>query len=208
MRRLTRPGPVLLLVGVAVLIVVAGGGKAWVTGRTHDAVLGAGRVAATGTESVPGLVGLALVALAAAVAAATAGRVGRVLGLVALGAATLVLAVDVVRFLLDPDVALGRAVAHQLGRTGSVASTGSPTAWAYAAAGAVVLLAVACGLAVAGRREWRGLSARYDKQEGAAVPSAEVAGRRGERGRSTWEQLSEGHDPTEEPGPSQDRPST
>ncbi|WP_048554202.1 Trp biosynthesis-associated membrane protein, partial [Nostocoides japonicum] len=128
-----------------------------------------------------------------------AGRIGRLVGLVAFAGATAFLAVDVVRFLLDPDAALGRAVAHQLGRTGSVPSTGSPTAWAYAASAAVVLLAAAFVLAATGRRTWGGLSARYEKDAGAGA--ADVAGSRGERARSAWQQLSEGHDPTDDESP-------
>ncbi len=201
--RLTRPLPVVALVAVATLVLVASGSKAWVTGMTSDAVLGTSHVSATGTESVPGVVGLALVVLAAAVAAATAGRVGRVVALVAFGIATVALAVDVVSFLLDPDSALGRAVAHQLGRTGSVSSSGHPTAWAYAATGALVLLVLALGLAILGRRSWHGLSERYDKAEAAGEGAAtDVAGRRGERARTAWQQLSEGHDPTDDDGPS------
>lgn len=204
MRRLVGPVPVLVLVLVAVVMIVASGQRAWVTGRTRDAVLGVGQVSATGADSVAGLVGLALVALAAAVAAATAGRVGRIVGLVAMALSTALLAVVVFRVILDPDAVLGRAVAQQLGRTGTVASSGSPTGWASAAACAVVLLAVACVLAAVGRRGWHGLSSRYEKSPvagGAGTAESDVAGARGQRARSTWEQLSQGHDPTDDDGP-------
>ena len=61
--------------------------------------------------------------------------------------------------------------------------------WAWLAAAAAVLLALGAVLAAASSRSWAGLSGRYDR---GAKPAS---GPRGEV-RTTWDELSEGHDPT------------
>ena len=190
-RRLLRPAGVVLLTLLAVLVLVASGSRTWVTGSTNDAVLGAARVSAKGSEVVPGLAGLALAAAAAAVAAATAGRVGRWLAVVALGLVSLGLAAELAGFVLSPGDALGRVAAKQLGRTGSLATHATLGAWPWVAVVATVLLLAAAGLAVLGARSWGGLGRRYEAGDG------DTAGPRGQRVRSDWDRLDAGEDPTE-----------
>ncbi|NUO90988.1 MAG: Trp biosynthesis protein, partial [Dermatophilaceae bacterium] len=90
---------------------------------------------------------------------------------------------------LRPVTTVADAVARELARTTAPAATGSSTVWAWLAAAAAVLLAVGAVLAAASSRSWAGLSGRYDR---GAKPAS---GPRGEV-RTTWDELSEGHDPT------------
>ena len=194
MRRLSSKGVVVLLalVGAGGLLVSAF--RPWVTGAVDDAVLGATRISATGSEVAPGLTAVALAIAAAAIAVVAAGRIARVVAVVAYAVCLAVAAGLAVRVIADPNGVLGPVGASRVGRTGSVETVASTTAWPW-----VALLA--CGVAllglvgaVAGIRRWGGPSARYDAPGGTA---SDVPGPRGERVRSDWDELSAGRDPTD-----------
>jgi uncharacterized membrane protein (TIGR02234 family) len=193
MSRLTGKGPVALLglVGAGGLLVV--GFRPWVEGAVDDAVLGASRVTATGAEVAPGLSAVALVLAAAVVAVVATGRVARVVALVLWAGSLVAAAALTVRVLADPSGVLGPVAAARVGRTGTVAATAAATVWPWLALVAVGVAAVALAGAVVGARRWAGPSSRYDS------PSAEdhVAGPRGERVASDWDELTAGRDPTD-----------
>ncbi len=165
--------------------------RTWVSGRTSDPVLGQATVSVTGSQAAPGVVALGAVALAALVAVFTGGaRLRRVsavlLVLAALGATALSVLV-----LADPAAALGRQAAEQLGRTGAVGSAAALSPWPWASLAISAALSLAGGLATVAVGRWGGLSGRFDRPG-----TREVADSRGSR-RSTWDELSEGRDPTE-----------
>ncbi len=193
MSRSTRKGPVALLglAGAGALLVL--GFRPWVEGAVDDAVLGASRVSATGAEVAPGLSAVALVLAAAVVAVVATGRVARVVALVLWAGSLVAAAVLVVRVLADPAGVLGPVAAARVGRTGSVEAVAHPTAWPWLALVAVLLAAVSLVGALLGVRRWAGPSSRYD------VPTGDehVAGPRGERVTSDWDELSAGRDPTD-----------
>ncbi len=194
MRRLGRKGPVALLGLVGAFALLAVTFRPWVTGAVDDAVLGATRISATGVEVAPGLSAVALALAAAAVATVAAGRVTRVVALVGWAGLLVVAAVLTVGVLLDPDGALGPVGAARVGRTGSVDTVADPTVWPVVALVAAVVSLVGLVAAVAGMRGWSGPSSRYE------VPGSEggeVAGPRGERVGSAWDELSAGRDPTD-----------
>ena len=194
MSRLSSKGVVVLLalLGAGTLLVSAF--RPWVTGAVDDAVLGATRISATGAEVAPGLTAVALAIAAAAVAIVAAGRVARVVALVGYAVCLGIAAALAVRVIVDPDGVLGPVGASRVGRTGSVETVAEATVWPW-----VALLA--CGVALAGLvgavvglRSWGGPSERYE----APAPGVDdVAGPRGERVRSDWDELSAGRDPTD-----------
>lgn len=179
---------VLGLLGSGVLLV--SGSRSWVTGTVDDPVLGASRITGTGRETASGIVALALVAGAAALASTTAGRVVRRVTLVVLALAALGAGASVVRVLADPSHALGSVAARAAGRTGTVETHASTTAWPWACLVAVVVLLLATAGGWAGARRWRGLGARYE------APGATTTGARGQRVGSDWDRLDAGEDPT------------
>lgn len=192
MRRLdptTKSGVVLLAILGAGLLLVSGS-RTWVTGTVDDAVLGASRITGTGTEVASGVVALALAALAAAIASTTSGKAVRRVTLVLLLLAALGEAVFVGRVLLDPSGVLGAVAATSTGRTGSIETRASVTAWPWLALIAVVLL-VACAVGGwMGSNRWQGLGARYETPR-------DRAGARGQRVASDWDRLDAGEDPTD-----------
>jgi uncharacterized membrane protein (TIGR02234 family) len=182
----------LVVVIVALLgsgILLASGGRVWVNGTVDDSVLGASRISGTGTEVASGVVALALVGAAAALASATGGGVVRrvTLGVLALaGAAEAAVAA---RVALAPEDPLGAIAAKAAGRTGSIETHATITAWPWlcVVAGALLVLASVAGWLGAGR--WRGLGARYE------APTTS-AGARGQRVATDWDRLDAGDDPT------------
>ena len=205
--RLTKRNTFVLLAAPTLLLLLSAT-RTWVTGRTSDPVLGQATMSVTGSQAAPGVVALGAVALAGLVAVFTGGpRIRRVsavlLTLAAVGATALAVLV-----VADPAATLGRAAAVQLGRTGAVGSAGvlSPWAWAAVVLGAAITVGGALATLAVGR--WDGLSSRFDRPdvvdgaEGAEVvdgaEGAEGADSRGAR-RSTWDELSDGHDPTSGP---------
>ncbi|MGL5931213.1 MAG: Trp biosynthesis-associated membrane protein [Dermatophilaceae bacterium] len=196
MTRLRRKGPVALLGLVAAVGMLAAGFQPWATGAVDDAVLGATRVSATGSEVAPGLSVVALAVAAAVVAVVTAGRVGRVLALAGYALCLAGATSLTVRVLADPGGVLEPLAATRVGRTGTVPTTqAAATLWPW-----VTLVAVAVGLVgllagLAGARSWGAPTARYE------LPRADATGPRGERVSSDWDRLSAGQDPTDtEPG--------
>lgn len=189
---LTKRMTFLVLV-VPALVMLLAGTRTWATGRSADPILGGATIEVAGSQAAPGVIALAAVALAGTVALLTGGpRLRRVsaviIALAAVGATILTLLV-----ILDPAGALGTAAAERVGRTGRVTTVASLTFWAWPALVAGVLLTVLGVLAVPASGRWEGLSSRFDR------PEPQGADPRGAR-RSAWDDLSDGQDPTLEPG--------
>jgi hypothetical protein len=162
--------------------------RTWATGESRD-VLSRAVTEVTGGAAAPGIVGLCAVCVVALLGLMTGGRVIRalsagVLVLSAVGAALMTLFVA-----LRPVTTVADAVARELARTTAPAATGTSTVWACLAVVVAALLAVGAALATTSSRSWAGLSGRYER---GAKPAS---GPRGEV-RTTWDELSEGHDPT------------
>ena len=149
---------VLALVGSGLLL--ASGGRVWVNGTVDDAVLGASRISGTGTQVASGVVALALVGAAAALASATGGTVVRRLTLGVLALAGVAEAVVAARVALAPQDPLGAIAAKAAGRTGSIETHATITAWPVACVVAGVLLVLASVAGWLGAARWRGLGAR------------------------------------------------
>ena len=187
--RLTSKLVVVLLALVGSGILLASGGRIWVNGTVDDAVLGASRISGTGTEVASGVVALALVGAAAALASATGGAVVRRLTLVVLALAGLAEAVIAARVALAPEDPLGTIAAKAAGRTGSIETHATITAWPWICVVAGVLLVLAAVAGWLGAARWRGLGARYE------APTTS-AGARGQRVATDWDRLDAGDDPT------------
>ena len=178
---------VLALVGSGILL--ASGGRVWINGTVDDAVLGASRISGTGTEVASGVVALALVGAAAALASATGGAVVRRITLVVLAFAGVAEAVVAARVALAPEGPLGAIAAKAAGRTGSIETHATITAWPWVCVVAGVLLLLAAVAGWLGAAHWRGLGARYE------APTTS-AGARGQRVATDWDRLDAGDDPT------------
>jgi uncharacterized membrane protein (TIGR02234 family) len=202
-------------VAVPALVLLLATSRTWLSGRSAEPLLGGGVVSATGSQVAPGVVALALVCLVALLTTLTGGRVVRrvssvVLVIAAAGSVALTLPP-----LSDPEQALGRVAAAGLGRTGVVRTTAAVSAWAWTALAAGALLAVAAVLTIVAARRWSGLSSRFDVPTdagdssappsepgepvttGAAEPGRDVTAQG--TNRTTWDELSEGRDPTVHP---------
>jgi uncharacterized membrane protein (TIGR02234 family) len=193
--------------------------QAWAQVRTiAPAPLPSGSLPVTGQALVPLAAALAMVALAGLVAvAATRGLARRLVGLVLVLAA----AVTVVLVILPVSTASVLAAAQpaaasqagsvtggtgggQAATAGAAAVTAThqivlasfPWRW-LALAGALAVLAAGCTIAWRGGR-WPAMSSRYDRPgAGRQASVADTA--------TLWESLSEGVDPTEQPGRSGSR---
>ncbi len=196
MRRLRSKGAVALLGLMAAGLLLASAFRPWVTGAVDDAVLGATRISATGSEVAPGLTAVALATGAAVIAVVAAGRVTRIVALVAYAVCLAAAAALAVRVLVDPDGVLGPVAASRVGRTGSVEVLAEPTAWPWVALAACAVGLVGLVGAVVGLRTWGGPSARYEVDP-ARAGGPDAAGPRGERVASDWDELSAGRDPTD-----------
>jgi uncharacterized membrane protein (TIGR02234 family) len=193
-------------VAVPGLLLLLATTRTWLTGRSAEPLLGGGAVTATGSQVAPGVVALALVGLVALVTTLTGGPVVRrvssvVLVLAAAGSVALT-----VPPLADPEQALGRVAAAGLGRTGVVRTTADVSGWAWTALVAAVVLFLAALLAAVAAGRWSGLSSRFDVpvddgRDAPPVRETEPAPDATGRGahRTTWDELSEGRDPTLEP---------
>ena len=193
MSRLSSKGVVVLLALVGAGLLLVSAFRPWVTGAVDD-VLGGARISATGAEVAPGLTAVALAIGAAAIAIVAAGRVARVIAVVAYALCVFVAAALAVRVLLDPEGVLGPVAASRVGRTGSVDTVAQATIWPWVALLACVVALLGLAGAVVGIRRWGGPSQRYEVPAGTA---ADVAGPRGERVASDWDELSAGRDPTD-----------
>ena len=132
------------------------------TGTVDDAVLGTTRITGTGTQVASGVIALALAAAAAAIASTTSGPVVRRVTLALLMLAAAGEAYFAGRVLLDPSGVLGSVAASSTGRTGTIETHASATAWPWIALAAAVLLGVAGVCGWLGAARWRGLGARYE----------------------------------------------
>jgi uncharacterized membrane protein (TIGR02234 family) len=190
MERLTSKRVVSALVAVPALLLLLATTRSWITGRAADPLLG-GEISASGAQLAPGVVALAAVCLVALVALLTGGpRVRRLSALVTVVAAAGAAALTIWP-LTDAQANLGRIAAGSLGRTGTVPTTASTTAWAGIGVIAALALVVTAVLAFVAAGRWSGLSSRFD------APGEATAGAdRGIR-RTPWDELSEGRDPTE-----------
>ncbi len=197
--RLTSKLAVVLLALVGAGVLLASGGRVWVSGTVDDAVLGASRISGTGSEVASGVVALALVGAAAALASATSGAVVRRVTLVVLALAGIAEAVVAARVALAPDDSLGSIAARAAGRTGSIETHASASAWPWVCVVAALLLVLAAVCGWSGARRWRGLGARYE------APSTS-AGARGQRVATDWDRLDAGDDPTLRDGSRDDTP--
>ncbi|MEP6855789.1 MAG: Trp biosynthesis-associated membrane protein [Pedococcus sp.] len=187
--RLTSKLAVVLLALVGSGILLASGGRVWVSGTVNDAVLGASRTSGTGSEVASGIVALALVGAAAALASATSGALVRRVTLVVLALAGAAEAVVAARVGLSPDTSLGTIAAKAAGRTGSIETHATATAWPWVCVVASILLVAAAVSGWLGASRWHGLGARYE------APSTS-AGARGQRVATDWDRLDAGDDPT------------
>ncbi|QIM21000.1 Trp biosynthesis-associated membrane protein [Phycicoccus sp. HDW14] len=194
MRRLTGKGPVALLALLGAGVVLVAGFRPWVSGSVADAVLGGSRVTATGSEVAPGLSAVALAVAAAGIAVVAAGRVGRLVALVLWVACLATAGVLVGRVLADPSGVLGPVAASRVGRTGTVEAVASSTVWPWVAVLGLVLATAALVGALVGRRRWAAPARRYER---AGTSDGHVAGSRGERVGTAWDDLSAGRDPTD-----------
>jgi uncharacterized membrane protein (TIGR02234 family) len=204
--RLTSKRAVSAMVAVPVLVLLLATTRTWLTGRSAEPLLGGGVVSATGSQVAPGVVALALVSLVALVTMLTGGPVVRRVSSVVLVIASAGSVALIVPPLTDPEQALGRVAAAGLGRTGVVRTTADVSTWAWVALVAGVVLFLASLLAAVAAGRWSGLSSRFEVpvDEGGDAPSTgaeEGASAVSERGghRTTWDELSEGRDPTLEP---------
>ncbi|NYG08329.1 putative membrane protein (TIGR02234 family) [Phycicoccus badiiscoriae] len=177
----------LALVGAAVLLV--GAGRVWVSGTVNDAVLGASRISGTGSEVASGVVALALVGAAAALASATSGALVRRVTLVVLALAGAAECAVAARVALSPASSLGAIAAKAAGRTGSLETHATASAWPVVCVVAALMLVLAAVAGWVGAVRWRGLGARYE------TPSTS-AGARGQRVATDWDRLDAGDDPT------------
>lgn len=193
MSRLSSKGAVVLLALVGSGLLLVSAFRPWVTGAVDD-VLGATRLSATGAEVAPGLTAVALAIGAAAIAIVAAGRIARVIAVVAYALCVAVAAALAVRVLLDPEGVLGPVAASRVGRTGTVETVADATVWPWVALLACLVALLGLAGAVVGMRRWGGPSRRYEVPEGGAT---DVAGPRGERVTSDWDELSAGRDPTD-----------
>ncbi|QGN57125.1 Trp biosynthesis-associated membrane protein [Nostocoides sp. HKS02] len=181
---------VVLLALVGAFLLLVSGSRTWVEGTVNDPVLGASRVLGTGGDVASGVTALALVAAAAALASTTSGPLVRRLTLTALGLAGLGVAALGIRVVLDPPGVLGSVAARAAGRTGSLETHATLTAWPWLSLVAAVLLLLAAAGGWAGASSWRGLGARYEAQ------GTTSTGARGQRVGTDWDRLDAGDDPT------------
>ncbi|YAL81959.1 Trp biosynthesis-associated membrane protein [Dermacoccaceae bacterium W4C1] len=185
----------LLPTALGVVIVLIAAGRTWAHGsEIGGGALGSADTTVSGREAAAGAVGASLVALAALLAALTGGRIVRRIGAIALIGAGLLTAGLSLRVLLDPQASVGQAVAEGTARRGSVEVIASATPWVWAGVIAGIAITLAGVLALAGVRDWGGLSSRYDAPvaDGEDPASAERATPQ----ESDWDRLSRGEDPT------------
>lgn len=175
-----------VLVPAAVLLGLAT--RPWASGESRD-VLSQAVTEVSGSTAAPGVVGLLAVCVVALLGLMTGGRVIRAVAAVVMVLASLGALVMTVLVALRPVDTVAEAVARALARTTAPAATGSTTVWAWLAVVAALLLAAGAVATALSSRSWAGLSSRYERgDKPASGPRGEV--------RTTWDELSEGRDPT------------
>jgi hypothetical protein len=162
--------------------------RAWASGESKD-VLSQAVTEVTGGAAAPGVVGLTAVCVVALLGLMTGGRVIRAVAATVIVLASLGALAMTVLVALRPVETVADAVARELARTTAPAATGAGTGWVWLAVAAAVLLALGSVLAAVSSRSWAGLSDRYERgDKPASGPRGEV--------RTTWDELTEGRDPT------------
>lgn len=166
----------------------------WVRGSAPEA-LAHGTTAVRGAGATPGGIGLVLICVILLVAQLIVGpglrRFAAWLGvLAALGATTLI-----VRVALFPAESVAASIAGSVGRSTVEGATGSTTwaVWAGLVGSVALVLGTVRGALSVDR--WGGLSSRYERERPKAGPLGQV--------RTTWDELSDGEDPTLRDGPAQ-----
>lgn len=186
-------------VATLVLLVVAGAlglvaaGQTWGTADDSSS-LSAVTVEVTGGDLVPLASAVSLVALASVVAVPALRRVGRrIVGgvLVVLGAGLAVTAA-VAGAGLEERVRAWVASSPDAGGGGGVVSVSA--GWAFAAAAAGLLVALAGALVAVRGPSWPGLGAKYERPSRVAPPDHDR--RSSSEARDTWDALDRGDDPT------------
>lgn len=186
---MTTKRSILLVGAVAVLLLIAANTRTWVSGSVTDAVLQGASTTASGSKSAPALLAAALVGAAAVLATLTTGRVARWIAAVLTLIAGIVAVWAVIVVVRDPVKILGDVATSMTGHTGDRTVDADLTVWPWVALLGGFLLALTGVLAIVGVRSWSGLSSRYD------APTTPKATK-----RSDWDMLTEGEDPTADPG--------
>ena len=189
----TRPGALdkkraalVVLVPAALLLGLTT--RPWASGESKD-VLSQAVTDVTGGTAAPGVVGLTAVCVVALLGLMTGGRIIRAVAAAVIVLASLGALAMTVLVALRPVETVAEAVAHELARTTAPAPTGSSTGWVLLAVAAALLLVLGSASAAVSSRTWAGLSGRYERGD------KPESGPRGEL-RTTWDELSEGRDPT------------
>ena len=175
-----RPRPAALLLGLTT--------RTWASGESRD-VLSQAVTEVTGGAAAPGVVGLVAVCVVALLGLMTGGRVIRavsavVLVLASLGALAMTSSSRCARSTRWPKPSHASSPARRRPRPRVRAPRGPGPRSLVAA-----LLAVGAVLTAVSSRSWAGLSGRYERgDKPASGPRGEV--------RTTWDELSEGRDPT------------
>lgn len=172
--------PAVLLLGLTT--------RPWATGESRD-VLSQAVTEVSGSTAAPGVVGLLAVCVVALLGLMTGGRVIRAVSAVVMVLASLGALLMTVLVALRPVATVADAVAHELARTTAPSATGSTTPWVWLAVVASLLLVLGASLTALSSRTWTGLSSRYERgDKPASGPRGEV--------RTTWDELTDGRDPT------------
>jgi uncharacterized membrane protein (TIGR02234 family) len=187
---------VVLALGAVLLLLASG--RTWSTTVVGGTDVPAITVALTGGDLVAGGA-VALLVLAGIAGLAATRRVGRVVVgvlLVLAGLGTVVVAV-VFGTTWGSSPGAGDTVRGlALERAGTVGPTATTvTAWWIAAVVAGLLMVAGGVLAIVASASWPQMGRRYERREALEGPARDVAS------RSAWDQLDEGVDPTDGPGP-------
>jgi uncharacterized membrane protein (TIGR02234 family) len=174
---------VLCLLGSALVLLAVS--RSWVSFQSAaTAPLPAKSFHVDGSQLAPGTRALALVALAGVAAIAATRAFGRLfVGVLVLLAGLAVVGI-LLRALLDPDAAMGRAGPFVDFHVSSGADLGG---WPYVALLGGLLISAGGLLVVVRGRSWAAMSARYD------APTAKPRGE-----ASLWDALDRGEDPTDQ----------
>lgn len=178
--------PALVVLGLSLMT--------WVRGTAPEA-LAHGLTEVRGAGATPGGIGLVVICLILLLAQLIAGpglrRIAAWLAVLAAAGATAL----IVRVALTPEESVAASIAGTVGRSTVEGATGSTTwaVWAAVVAGLGLVVGTVRGALSADR--WGGLSSRYERERPKAGPLGQV--------RTTWDELSDGEDPTLRDAPEQ-----